>query len=149
MQTIYWQYRYEWSRCGEHLGTIAVRHQSFLRKNYPMRKTRRQFDWVEFGVGFLFRFYRSGHHHGWNRVKQVSLQPRRTWVSDGTGEFTTETIEKSTRGTTVILHITDEREYLDPEIKSLVNKYSDHISLPSNAQKKFGKEEGTHWRASS
>jgi molecular chaperone HtpG len=52
-------------------------------------------------------------------------------VSAGEGEFTTAKIEKSNRGTDIILHLKeDESEFADDwRLKSIVTKYSDHISV--------------------
>jgi molecular chaperone HtpG len=54
------------------------------------------------------------------------------WVSEGEGDFNVETIEKAKRGTTVILHLRDgEEEFADNwRLRSIIKKYSDHISLP-------------------
>ena len=54
------------------------------------------------------------------------------WVSDGTGTFSTEKIEKEEHGTSVILHIKDdEKQFLDDwQIRSIIEKYSDHIGIP-------------------
>jgi molecular chaperone HtpG len=54
------------------------------------------------------------------------------WSSEGTGDFEVETIERAQRGTDVILHLREgEEEFLSPwKLKSIISKYSDHISLP-------------------
>jgi molecular chaperone HtpG len=54
------------------------------------------------------------------------------WQSAGEGEFTTTDIEKAERGTEIILHLrADEKEFLDDwRLRSIVSKYSDHISIP-------------------
>ena len=54
------------------------------------------------------------------------------WTSGGTGDFEVETIERAARGTTITLHIRDDKtEFLSHwKLKSLISKYSDHISLP-------------------
>jgi len=54
------------------------------------------------------------------------------WSSTGTGDFEVETIAKPLRGTDVILHLReDEAEFLSSwKLKSIISKYSDHISLP-------------------
>ena len=59
------------------------------------------------------------------------------WTSEGTGEYELETITKATRGTDVVLHLRDEdSEFLSSwKLKSIISKYSDHISLPILMQK--------------
>ena len=54
------------------------------------------------------------------------------WSSEGAGEFEVEAIDKAERGTDVILHLREgEEEFLSTwKLKSIIGKYSDHISLP-------------------
>jgi molecular chaperone HtpG len=65
------------------------------------------------------------------------------WSSEGTGEFEVETITRAERGTDVILHLRDgEDEFLSTwKLKSIVGKYSDHISLPILMRKEKWDEE--------
>lgn len=127
----------------EHLGTIAKSGtKAFLEKLSDAQKQDGNLI-GQFGVGFYSGFIVADTITVESRKAGEPASQGVRWVSDGTGEFTTETIEKSTRGTTVILHITDEHsEYLDRhKIKSLVNKYSDHISLPIQMRKEVWQEE--------
>lgn len=101
----------------------------------------------QFGVGF---------YSGFIVADQIVVESRKAgeahdvgvrWVSDGTGRFTTQTITKPNKGTTITLHlkddyITGEQDYTNEyTIKSLVNKYSDHISLPIQMRKKVWQDE--------
>jgi molecular chaperone HtpG len=54
------------------------------------------------------------------------------WTSDGSGQYEVETIDKPARGTDVILHLREgEEEFAKTwKLKSIISKYSDHISLP-------------------
>ena len=54
------------------------------------------------------------------------------WESQGEGEYTISEVDKNTRGTDIILHLKkDEDEFLsDWTLKSIIKKYSDHITLP-------------------
>jgi len=54
------------------------------------------------------------------------------WESGGEGDYTLETVEKVARGTEVVLHLREgEDEFLsDWKIKTIIRKYSDHITLP-------------------
>ncbi|MCY7314534.1 MAG: molecular chaperone HtpG, partial [Rubrivivax sp.] len=65
------------------------------------------------------------------------------WSSEGSGDFEVETIERKERGTDVILHLRDgEEEFLSAwKLKSIISKYSDHISLPVLMQKQTWDEE--------
>lgn len=127
----------------ENLGTIAKSGtKAFLDKLTDAQKQDGALI-GQFGVGF---------YSGFIVADKITVETRKAgepvdngvrWVSDGTGEFTTETISKDKRGTTIILHIKDEHEdYLDrAKIKSLVNKYSDHISLPIQMRKEVWQED--------
>ncbi|MCB2019398.1 MAG: molecular chaperone HtpG, partial [Burkholderiaceae bacterium] len=86
----------------------------------------------QFGVGF---------YSGFIVADRITVESRRAglpagegvrWVSQGAGDFEVETIDKPGRGTDVILHLRDgEEEFLDRwKLKSIIAKYSDHISLP-------------------
>lgn len=86
----------------------------------------------QFGVGFYSSFI---------VADKVTLRTRRAglgaehgvlWESSGEGEYTLETLEKPERGTQVILHLReDETELLNEwQLRSIITKYSDHISLP-------------------
>lgn len=101
----------------------------------------------QFGVGF---------YSGFIVADQIVVESRKAgeahdvgvrWVSDGTGRFTTQTITKPNKGTTITLHLKDdysagEQDYTNEyTIKSLVNKYSDHISLPIQMRKKVWQDE--------
>jgi molecular chaperone HtpG len=96
----------------------------------------------QFGVGFYSAFI---------VADKITLTTRRAgqgaehgvrWESDGKGEYTLETVEKSARGTEVVLHIReDQQEFLDPHrLRGIVVKYSDHITLPV-VMKSDGKDE--------
>ncbi len=131
----------------EHLGTIAKSGtKAFLDKLDDKQKQDGNLI-GQFGVGF---------YSGFIVADKITVESRKAgepsdagvrWVSDGTGNFTTETIDKPTRGTTITLHLKDEysdgeNNYLDRhKIKSLVNKYSDHISLPIQMRKEVWQEE--------
>ena len=84
----------------------------------------------QFGVGFYSAFI---------IADKVSLTTRRAgateavrWESAGEGDFTLEVADKATRGTEVVLHLREgEDEFLnDWKLKTIIRKYSDHITLP-------------------
>ena len=54
------------------------------------------------------------------------------WESDGGGEYTIEIVDKPARGTEVTLHLREgEDELLNGfRLRSIIRKYSDHITLP-------------------
>ena len=84
----------------------------------------------QFGVGFYSSFM---------VADKVTLITRKAgaeqavqWESDGKGEFTISEAERDTAGTTITLHLREgETEYVDDfRVKHIINKYSEHISLP-------------------
>ena len=131
----------------ENLGTIAKSGtKAFLDKLSESQKQEGQLI-GQFGVGF---------YSGFIVADTISVESRKAgdaadkgvrWVSDGTGSFTVEPIIKETRGTAITLHLKEqysegEDSYLDSgKIKQLVNKYSDHISLPIQMRKEVWQED--------
>ncbi|MFT5453462.1 MAG: molecular chaperone HtpG [Enterobacterales bacterium] len=64
------------------------------------------------------------------------------WESEGEGEFSLEDASRSKRGTDIILHLKEEeKEFLEPwRLRSIVSKYSDHISLTVEMEKQVTPE---------
>jgi molecular chaperone HtpG len=67
-------------------------------------------------------------------TRRAGLTPEHgvRWESNGEGEYSIANIEKASRGSDIILHIKkDEDEFLnDWRLRTIINKYSDHINLP-------------------
>jgi len=121
----------------DHLGTIAKSGtKDFMGKLSGDQQRDAQLI-GQFGVGF---------YSGYIVADKITVETRRAgspasegvrWVSEGTGDFEVEAIDKPGRGTDVILHLREgEDEYLSRwTVKGIVSKYSDHISLPILMQK--------------
>jgi molecular chaperone HtpG len=121
----------------DHLGTIAKSGtKDFMSRLSGDQKQDAQLI-GQFGVGF---------YSGFIVADKISVESRRAglpaaegvrWTSGGTGDFEVESIERAARGTSVILHLRDDAsDYLDRwKLKSIIGKYSDHISLPILMQK--------------
>lgn len=131
----------------ENLGTIAKSGtKAFLDKLSESQKQEGQLI-GQFGVGFYSGFIVADKITVESRKAGEEADQGVRWVSDGTGAFTTESIEKAERGTTITLHLKPEHtegedNYLDRnKIKHLVNKYSDHISLPIQMRKEVWQED--------
>ena len=86
----------------------------------------------QFGVGFYSSFI---------VAKRVTLNTRRSgmtaeqgirWVSEGEGDYTIESIDKTDRGTEIILDLRDDAdEFLESyRLKNIIQQYSDHIAIP-------------------
>jgi molecular chaperone HtpG len=120
-----------------HLGTIAKSGtREFVAALEGDQKKDAQLI-GQFGVGF---------YSGFIVADKITVESRRAglppeegvrWVSEGAGDFEVETITRPARGTSVILHLREgEEEFLSNwKLKSIVSKYSDHISLPILMQK--------------
>jgi molecular chaperone HtpG len=84
----------------------------------------------QFGVGFYSAFIVA------DKVtvltKRGDETPGVRWESDGEGQYQIEASDKADRGTEVILHLREEdKEFLEPaRLRTLVRKYSDHLSTP-------------------
>jgi len=126
----------------DNLGTIAKSGtRDFVSKLSGDQKTDAQLI-GQFGVGF---------YSGFIVADKITVESRRAglpanegvrWISGGTGDFEVETIERAARGTSIILHLRDDSlDYLNGwKLKTIINKYSDHISLPILMQKEEWKE---------
>jgi molecular chaperone HtpG len=127
----------------EHLGTIA---KSGTRDFFSKLSGDQQKDAAligQFGVGF---------YSGFIVADRITVETRRAgapanegvrWESEGAGDFTVEAIDKPNRGTDIILHLREgEDEFLSAwKLKSIIRKYSDHISLPIMMAKEEWDEE--------
>lgn len=127
----------------EHLGTIA---KSGTKEFFSKLSGDQQKDAAligQFGVGF---------YSGFIVADRITVESRRAglpadqgvrWESGGEGDFTVETIDKPHRGTTITLHLREgEDELLSGwQLRSIIRKYSDHISLPIQMRKEEWDEE--------
>ena len=126
----------------EHLGTIAKSGtKSFMDKLSGDQKADSQLI-GQFGVGF---------YSGFIVADKITVESRRAglpaadgvrWISGGSGDFEVEQITREQRGTSVTLHLReDAAEFLNGyKLKSLITKYSDHISLPILMEKEEWKD---------
>ena len=126
----------------DNLGTIAKSGtRDFMAKLSGDQKNDAQLI-GQFGVGF---------YSGFIVADRITVESRRAglpvvdgvrWSSDGTGEFDVADIERVERGTSVTLHLKeDAHDYLNAwKLKSIINKYSDHISLPIMMEKEEWKD---------
>ena len=112
------------------LGTIAKSGTAEFFQNLSGDQAKDSQLIGQFGVGFYSAFI---------VADAVTVVTRKAgedkaveWHSKGEGEFTLAEVEKASRGTEIILHLReDESEFLeDYRLRSIVTKYSDHISIP-------------------
>ncbi|MES2407632.1 MAG: molecular chaperone HtpG [Pseudomonadota bacterium] len=116
----------------EHIGTIAKSgtRQFFDALSGDQAKDSHLIG--QFGVGFYSAFLVADKVTLITRRAGLGAEHAVQWESAGEGDYTLETVEKSGRGTDVILHLrADEDELLSSyKLQSIIRKYSDHITLP-------------------
>ena len=96
----------------------------------------------QFGVGFYSGFIVADRITVESRRAGLPAEQGVRWASEGTGEFEVAQIERADRGTAITLHLKeDSLDYLNAyKLKGVINKYSDHISLPILMEKEEWKD---------
>jgi len=86
----------------------------------------------QFGVGFYSSFIVADKVTLISRRAGLPESEAVCWESAGEGDFTVETVSKQSRGTQIILHLrADEDDLLEGyRLKTIAQRYSDHINLP-------------------
>ena len=120
----------------DHLGTIAKSGTTdFMGRLSEAQKGDAQDQGQligQFGVGF---------YSGFIVADKITVESRRAglpanegvrWISGGSGDFEVEAIDKADRGTSITLHLREDALQFanNWQLKSIINKYADHISLP-------------------
>jgi molecular chaperone HtpG len=127
----------------QHLGTIAKSgtREFMARLEGDQKKDANLIG--QFGVGFYSGFIVADRMTVESRRAGLPPEEGVRWTSEGTGDFEIEPITRAERGTDVILHLREgEDEFLAPwKLKSIISKYSDHISLPILMRKQSWDEE--------
>jgi len=126
-----------------HLGTIA---KSGTKEFFGKLSGDQQKDAAligQFGVGFYSGFIVADKITVESRRAGLAAEEGVRWESAGEGDYSIEQISKPGRGTDIILHLREgEDELLSSwKLKSIIRKYSDHISLPIQMQKEEWDEE--------
>lgn len=114
------------------LGTIAKSGTAEFLKNMSGDEKKDARLIGQFGVGFYSAFIVADRVEVFTRKAGEDKANGVYWASEGAGEFDLGAVERASRGTEIILHLKKgEEEFLDEwRLKSLVRKYSDHISIP-------------------
>lgn len=97
----------------------------------------------QFGVGFYSSFIVAEEVVVRTRRAGLSATEAVEWQSKGEGEFSIRTIEKAERGTDIILFLRDEaEEFLNSwRLRNIMQRYSDHISIPVQMEQESYDEE--------
>ncbi|MBK7251986.1 MAG: molecular chaperone HtpG [Gammaproteobacteria bacterium] len=116
----------------EHLGTIARSGTAefFRRLSGDQQKDSQLIG--QFGVGFYSAFIVAERVEVFSRRAGEPVAAGVRWESRAEGDFTVETVERTERGTSVVLHLKPEaKEFADGwRLRALVRRYSDHIAFP-------------------
>jgi molecular chaperone HtpG len=115
-----------------HLGTIAKSGTSEFFKSLSGDQQKDSQLIGQFGVGFYSAFIVADHVEVLTRKAGTPDDAGVRWESSADGEFTVETVTRTERGTAVTLHLKeDAKEFADAwRLRSLIRRYSDHISFP-------------------
>ncbi|SFR41911.1 molecular chaperone HtpG [Marinobacter daqiaonensis] len=127
----------------ENLGTIAKSGTAEFLKQLSGDEKKDSKLIGQFGVGFYSAFIVADRVEVFTRRAGAPREEGVHWESAADGEFTIENLPLEERGTRIVLHLKkEEQEFADGwRLRSLVKKYSDHISFPVE-MKAEGEKEG-------
>jgi molecular chaperone HtpG len=116
----------------EHIGTIAKSGTREFLSSLTGDQRKDAALIGQFGVGFYSAFVVADRVTVTTRRAGLPAGEGVRWESGGTGEYTLTAADRAARGTDVVLHLRDgEDELLNRlRLQSIIQKYSDHISLP-------------------
>jgi molecular chaperone HtpG len=120
----------------ENLGTIAKSGTKAFLESIGSDQAKDSQLIGQFGVGFYSAFIVADKVTVRTRAATAKADQAVMWESAGEGEYTISDDNKETRGTEITLHLKEEeKEFLeDWRLRSIISKYSDHISLPVEVQ---------------
>ena len=119
----------------EHIGTIAKSgtREFFERLQADPSNSGKDAQLIgQFGVGFYSAFIVADRVVLLTRRADAPVEDGVRWESAGEGDYTVERIDKTTRGTDVILHLrsTEDELLSGSRLREILRKYSDHITFP-------------------
>ena len=122
----------------ENIGTIASSGTKKFLENLSGDQAKDAQMIGQFGVGFYSSFIVADKVTVETRRAGLGVEHGVRWESSGEGEYSLENIERKQRGTSVTLHLREgEDEFVeDWRLRSVIGKYSDHISLPIEMEKR-------------
>jgi molecular chaperone HtpG len=116
----------------DHIGTIAKSGTRQFFESLTGDQARDTRLIGQFGVGFYSAFIVADRVTLTTRRAGLSAEHGVRWESTGAGDYTLETVERPERGTEIVLHLREgEDDFLDGQrLRTIIRKYSDHITLP-------------------
>jgi molecular chaperone HtpG len=126
----------------DHIGTIAKSGTREFLHSLTGDQRRDVALIGQFGVGFYSSFIVAERVVLLTRRAGLEADEGIRWESDGRGEYTLEAAERPERGTTIVLYLREGEDDLlsGYRLRSIIEKYSDHISLPILMQAEPGDE---------
>lgn len=126
----------------ENLGTIAKSGTKAFLQTLGTDQAKDSQLIGQFGVGFYSAFIVADKVTVRSRAATVDADHGVLWQSGGEGEYTVDDIHKADRGCEITLHLREgEDEFLnDWQVRSVISKYSDHIALPVEIEKREEKD---------
>ncbi len=114
------------------IGTIANSGTKKFLENMTGDQAKDSHLIGQFGVGFYSSFIVADEVTLITRKAGSPVGEATKWISQGEGDFTLETVEKTQKGTEITLHIKEDMsEFLEEaRLKNIITTYSDHISFP-------------------
>ena len=119
------------------LGTIAKSGTAEFLKNMSGDEKKDSQLIGQFGVGFYSAFIVADKVEVYTRKAGLKKSDGVYWSSTGDADFDIGTVNKDDKGTKIVLHLrSTEKDFAnDWRLRSIVKKYSDHISIPVLMQK--------------
>jgi molecular chaperone HtpG len=116
----------------EHLGTIAKSGTANFMASLTGNQKKDAQLIGQFGVGFYSAFIVADRVEVHSRRAGSAAAEGALWISQGEADFTIESKEKDSRGTSITLYLKDDcADFADDwRVRSVIKKYSDHISVP-------------------
>lgn len=114
----------------KNLGTIAHSGTKLFTNKSNNKQKNKMIG--QFGVGFYSSFIVAEKVSVHTRSAIENTDQGVLWESTGNGSYSISYLEKLNRGTNITLFLREkEKEFLDIwKLKNIINKYSDHISIP-------------------
>jgi molecular chaperone HtpG len=116
----------------ENLGTIAKSGTAAFMENLTGDQQKDSQLIGQFGVGFYSAFIVAERVEVHTRKAGEDADQGVLWESHGEAEFSIEAKAKETRGSSITLYLkSDSQDFADDwRVRSVIKKYSDHISVP-------------------
>ncbi|HNB00541.1 MAG TPA: molecular chaperone HtpG [Nitrosomonas sp.] len=132
----------------DHIGTIAKSGTREFFNSLTGDQAKDAHLIGQFGVGFYSAFIVADKVTLITRRAGLTPEHGVRWESQGEGDYELETVEKRDRGTEITLHLREgEDDFLSGfQLKSIIRRYSDHITLPVMMKKEEWVQESNEYK---